>query len=174
MQDEKQVFQVQRSRFNVQRAKYRLRSTSVSSRRKCVFADVGFQGVFSPSPSVPLRILYAVKCSVPRAQAAKTPASSFAVGGVLCASAIPKHTPPLITPRHGDPPVPSEGEGASAFPPRTPPWRGRRKKVLWLPPTFKLTAPAFVARCGQLHSRLKCSPSGRSTPENTSGVFVPP
>ena len=70
--------------------------------------------------------------------------------------------------------VPSEGEGASAFPPRTPPCRGRRERVAWLLPTFKLTCACVRCPGGQLHSRRQCSPSGRSTPENTSGVFVPP
>ena len=50
---------------------------------------------------------------------------------------------PYIKPRRS---APLTGAGASAFP-RTPLAAGCKEKVSWLPPTFKVRAPAFVARC---------------------------
>ena len=46
----------------------------------------------------------------------RTPASFFKVGGVLCASAIPKHTPPLNTPRHGRGPCRPKGNAPARSP----------------------------------------------------------
>jgi len=39
--------------------------------------------------------------------------------------------------------------------------------------SFKINAPALASAARLLRSRRQCSPSGRLTPENTSGVFVP-
>ena len=50
------------------------------------------------------------------------------VGGVLCALAIPTHTPPLSAPHVGVPPPP-EGAAASGFPLGTPPCRRAARRM---------------------------------------------
>ena len=75
---------------------------------------------------------------------------------------------PYLKPRRF---APLTGAGGSAFP-RTPLAAGGKERVTWLPPTFKLTAPA-VASASICDLAAYCSPFGRSNPENTSGIFVP-
>ena len=64
---------------------------------------------------------------------------------------------PVFRPRRF---APLTGAGASAFP-RTPLAAGGKERVSWLPPTFKLTAPA-VASASVCDLAAYCSPSGRS------------
>ena len=75
---------------------------------------------------------------------------------------------PVFRPRRV---APLTGAGASAFP-RTPLPRAVRKSFV-VTANLKFTS-ACACRLRRLRSRRQCSPSGRSTPENTSGVFVPP
>ena len=98
-----------------------------------------------------------------------TPTSFYKVTGAFRLGLILPSPAPYMKPRRS---APLTGAGASAFP-RTPLSAGGKERATWLPPTFKLTAPA-VASASVCDLAAYCSPSGRSTPENTSGVFVPP
>ena len=82
----------------------------------------------------------------------------------LCGSQ--KRTPPLCSP-HGGVPPPPEGAAPVGFPLGLLLAGVRKETQVWSVVPLQLTRLRSAARfAGRLRSRLKCSPSGRSTPES--------